>query len=105
MSKKFVETSGEEAFVDQMIALKDDLKEEYKKIKKPQITYEKYVKNVFQCGFGNIYNVRHMSCIRYIGQMLMDHGVSYSKTKPMIFDLITKSDEEIKEAAANIFKK
>lgn len=100
MNKEFVETNGEEAFVDQMIALRDDLKEEYEKIKDPQITFEKYVD-----GFETIYNIRHMPCIRYIGQMLMDHGVSYFKTKPMIFDLLTKSDEEIKEAAANIFKK
>lgn len=100
MNKEFVETCGEEAFIDQMMALKDDLKEEYKKIENPQITFEKYVKNVFN----DNESIRHMPCIRYIGQMLMNHGVSYPKTKPMIFELITKSDEEIKEAAGNIFK-
>lgn len=100
MNQKFVETCGEEAFVDQMIALKDDLKNEYKKIKDPQITFEKYVKNVFT----DSESIRHMPCIRYIGQMLMDQGVSFPKTKPMIFELITKSDEDIKEAAANIFE-
>lgn len=99
MSKEnILEVKEAEVFKDLIIEIKNEMHEKYVETQDSNISFEDFVENFYYH-----VNMTLRKKVAIAGQMLMDHGMSFSEAQNILFDLLTKDDAEILTISNSIF--